>query len=171
MTQIPAPRANGVSANDYCAKLPRQRFTHEAQGLILLFPATGLTAVPFEMHKGGSWTVVVSRGSDIYPRGGYHLSVSRIEIETAIELTIGEAAETRFVYTPEEAAALPDRESILTPGGIAFRKWDDYENDGEPVWTRFLHEPLLTRELDATLHFPAKVLGTARAEEKENADV
>lgn len=41
MSQTPDPRANGISTNDYCALLPKQRLTHEAQGLILLQPRTG----------------------------------------------------------------------------------------------------------------------------------
>ncbi|TSE15792.1 hypothetical protein B1A87_007655 [Arthrobacter sp. KBS0703] len=99
-------------------------------------------------------------GSDLYPRGG-NLYASRTEIETAIELTIGDATETYFVYTREEADALPDRETILTPGGITFRKWDDYDEPGVAVWTRWLNDPIRTDGRDKTLRFLAKVLNTA----------
>lgn len=143
--------------------------SHQARGLVLLLPRTGLTVVPFDQKSGGGWDVVVIDGTETYPRGVYHQFISGNEIETAIELAVGDAIETTFIYTPEEADALPNRESILTPGGIVFRKWDDYQNDGEAAWTRFLHPPVGTDDLDATLHFPAKVLGTAPA--KESADV
>mgnify|MGYP006361548937 CR=1 FL=1 len=89
MSHEPDPRANGISTNDYCKLLPKQRYTHEAQGLILMLPSSGLVVVPFHEHTGG-WDVVVVEGFGSYPVGGYHLSVGDAEIETAIELTLGE---------------------------------------------------------------------------------
>jgi hypothetical protein len=248
MTTTPDPRADGISTNDYVATLPRRRYTHQAQGLNLLLPSSGLVVVPFAERGQGSWAAVVVDGHGAYPVGGYHVVLSRGEIETAIELTLGEQVpvelvntveeaealedgtyvltrahgglakqtiegETRwvrsffnkvsvttaelaaefpvvvrhdqklptelkaklmsnvlsggrpaYVSTPEEAEALPDAESILTPGGIVFRKWVGYYREGETAWCRFMHDPITTHLLDPDMHFPAKVLGTTDAE-------
>lgn len=239
MTREPDPRADGISTNDYVATLPRRRYSHEAQGLNLLLPSSGLVVVPFEERPGGGWAVVVVEGFGSYKVGGYHLVLSRGEIETAIELGLGAevpvrlvatpedaealadgvrvltrthgwlaketvdgevlwsrkafgkvslrtaelaaelpvsvsgsddapavpaAAATRFVHTPAEAQALPDHESILTPGGIVFRKRVGYYREGETAWCRFMHEPITTHLLDEKVHFPAKVLGTTDAD-------
>lgn len=247
MTTDPDPRADGISINDYVALLPRRRYSHLAQGKILLLPRTGLVVVPFREHSGG-WDAVVVDGYGNYPVGGYHLSISDGEIETAIELTLGEPvpvelvntaeeaealedgthvltrthgalskttidgevrwvrpfinkvslrtdeladqlpivvgpnqkipAELKakmmslnlsgrrhgYVNTPKEAEALPDHESILTPGGIVFRKYTGYYREGETVWCRFMHDPITTHLLDEKVHFPAKVLGTTDAD-------
>lgn len=235
MTREPDPRANGISTNDYVASLPRRRYSHEAQGKVLLLPSSGLVVVPFDERPGGGWAVVVVEGFGSYKVGGYHLFVSRGEIETAIELSLGaevpvhviataEEAEAledgvlvltrahgwltrgtvdgatmwsrkafgkvslrtdeladqfplvvrdplespaaplpvghRYVNSPEEAEALPDHESILTPGGIVFRKRVGYYREGETAWCRFQHDPITTHLLDEKVHFPAKVLGT-----------
>lgn len=239
MTREPDPRANGISTNDYVALLPRRRYSHEAQGKVLLLPSSGLVVVPFERRKGGGWTVVVVEGHGANPVGGYNLVPSDGEIETAIEVRLGaevpvhvvatvEEAEAladetpvltrthgwlrretvdgetrwvrkafgkvslstaqlaaelplmvrvpdeepalsvpaghRYVHTPEEAEALPDHESILTPGGIVFRKYTGYYREGETTWCRFMHDPIITHLLDEKVHFPAKVLGTADAD-------
>lgn len=68
------------------------------------------------------------------------------------------------MHNREEAEALPDRESILTPGGIVFRKWVGYYRKGETTWCRFMHDPITADLLDEEMHFPAKVLGTTYAE-------
>lgn len=237
MTYAPDPRADGISTNDYVALLPRRRFSHLSQGLNLLLPSSGLVVVPFAKHPGG-WDVVVVDGHGSYPVGGYHLSVGDGEIETAIELSLGdevpvelvatpEEAEAlddgtrvltrthgsltkgtvdgetrwlrhlmtklslttaeladdlpavvsrkrpaevkatpvsrpRLVYTPEEADALPNGESVLTPGGIVFRKRVGHFADDDISWHWIMNEPL-TR-LDPDFHFPAKVLGTTEAD-------
>lgn len=161
MSRTPDPRANGVSTNDYCALLPRHRYTHEAGGQLLLLPRTGLVVVPFKAHQNGGWDAAVVEGSDTYPRGGYHLSISCSEIETAIELTAGDPVETRFVESAEDADALPDGQSILTKDGY-FKKTTV---DGRAVWTQWLHDALSTAELT----FPAKVLDTS--EPTESASV
>ncbi|MET4143830.1 hypothetical protein [Arthrobacter sp. UYCo732] len=244
MSRTPDPRANGISTNDYCALLPRRRHSYQGRGLVLLLPRTGLVVVPFEELKGGGWYVAVVEGHGSYPVGGHHVYASDAEIETAVELGLGEPAPVRFVnqdeaealedgtyiltrshgglckttdvdgtlwtrsiinkvalrtdeivdqfpvvipgpsaaktadvgrldaphfvHTPEEAEALPDRESILTPGGIVFRKWDGYYRAGEATWCRFMHTPITTHLLDVNVHFPAKVLGTAPARESAN---
>jgi hypothetical protein len=155
MSHTPDPRANGISTNAYCALLPKRRGSHEAKGLVLLLPENGLTVVPFQMETSG-WTVVVVDGDDTYQRGGHNLWVGDASIETAIEVTIGE----HFVYTREEADALPENESIFTPGGIVFRKRIGYYRDGETTWSRDMHDPITTDMLSNEAHFPARVLGT-----------
>jgi hypothetical protein len=157
MTNGTDPRAEGLSTNDYCALLPRQRYSHEAQGLILRLPRTGLTVVPFKETGSGYWDAVVVEGSKTYPRGGYPISLSKVEIETAIELTVGDPVETNFVSTPEEAETLELGQYILTTEG-SFKK---SEKDGKTLWTRLFKEPLTTAELT----FPAKVGGMATPKE------
>lgn len=81
-------------ATAYAAAEPRRRWTHEAKGRVLFFPRTGMTMVPFELHRNGDWScVVVDSGLDparqrSYPVGGYHLNVGCAEIETAIEVSL-----------------------------------------------------------------------------------
>jgi hypothetical protein len=59
MSHTPAPRADGIATIDYCARLPRRRYSHEARGLVLLMPRTGLTGVPSRAvrHEGRVWAV------------------------------------------------------------------------------------------------------------------
>lgn len=76
----------GLSTIEYCALLPRRRWSHEAKGKILYFPRTGICGVPCEMRDGGSWNVVVVKGDQTYPVGGYNLYVCADEIETALEV-------------------------------------------------------------------------------------
>lgn len=164
MTHEPDPRAVGISINDYCKLLPKQRYAHEAQGKILLLPSSGLVVVPFKEHTGG-WDVVVVEGFGSYPVGGYHLSVGDGEIETAIELALGEPVPVRFVGGRKEADGLPDGTFLLTRAGYSLRKGTD---DVGTIWTAFLKDPVRTADLDDSL-FPAKVSVTYPA--KEKADV
>lgn len=156
MSHEPDPRANGISINDYCKLLPRQRYSHEAQGQILLLPSSGLVVVPFREHTGG-WDVVVVDGFGSYPVGGYHLAVGAAEIETAIELTLGEPVPVRYVGGRKEADRLPDGTFILTRAGHSLRKDTD---EAGTIWTSFLKDPLRTADLDDAL-FPAKVRGNS----------
>ncbi|HEX9089559.1 MAG TPA: hypothetical protein VF867_18860 [Arthrobacter sp.] len=164
MTHAPDPRADGISTNDYCKLLPKLRYSHEAQGKILLLPSSGLVVVPFNNHTGG-WDVVVVDGFGSYPVGGYHLSVGDAEIVTAIELGIGEPVPVHFVQDRAEADNLPDGSYILTRAGYSLRKGTD---DAGTIWTAFLKDPVRTAGLDEAL-FPAKVSGTYPA--KESASV
>lgn len=154
MSYAPDPRAAGISTNEYCKLLPKQRYTHEAQGLILLLPSSGLVVVPFKEHTGG-WDVVVVVGFGSYPVGGYNLSVGDAEIETAVELSLGDPVPVHFVSSREEADALPDDTFILTRAGYSLRK--DTDDEGT-VWTRFLEAPVRTADLGDDL-FPAKIRG------------
>lgn len=79
------------STIDYCARLPRRRWSHQAKGLILELPRTGMVVAPFEMHDHG-WNVVVVVGdrAGVYRPDGYSLFVGNDEIETAIERGVGE---------------------------------------------------------------------------------
>ena len=77
----------GMSINDFCATLPKQRHSYQAKGLLLLVPRTKMVMVPHHIVKGG-WNCVVVKGNDTYPVGGYDLYVSDIEIETAIAHTL-----------------------------------------------------------------------------------
>lgn len=78
----------GESTLDYCARIPKQRWSHEAKGKLLEFPQTGLIGVPYRMNSSsGGWDVVVVRPDEAgtYQPGGYCLAICRQEIETAIE--------------------------------------------------------------------------------------
>lgn len=164
MNREPDPRADGISINEYCKLLPKQRYSHEARGRILLLPSSGLVVVPFKEHTGG-WDVVVVDGFGSYPVGGYHLSVSVAEIETAIELALGEPVPVRYVGGRKEADSLPDGTFILTRAGYSLRKGTD---EAGTIWTSFLKDPVRTADLNDAL-FPAKVSGTYPT--KESADV
>ncbi|QOD06072.1 hypothetical protein IDT60_21150 (plasmid) [Pseudarthrobacter sp. BIM B-2242] len=131
MTHAPDPTADGLSTNDYCASLPRRRYTHQAQGLILKLPRTGLVVVPFRSHKGG-WSCVVVEGYGAYPVGGYDVSISNTEIETATELHLGEPVPVEIV-TAEEADALEDGRYILTRTHGSLHK---ATVDGQIRWVR-----------------------------------
>lgn len=150
MTYAPDPRADGISTNDYVAMLPRRRYSHEAQGRNLLLPSSGLVVVPFDERGNGSWAVVVVDGYGAYPVGGHHLVLSRGEIETAIELTLGEPAPVELITSTEEAEALEDGTHILTRthGGVSKKTVD-----GETRWVRpfFNKVSLRTDELAAEL--------------------
>lgn len=75
-----------LSTTDYCSRLPKRRWTHEAKGKILFFPRTKITGVPVEMKSGGGWNVVVVHSENpSYPVGGYNLYVSEQEVVTALE--------------------------------------------------------------------------------------
>jgi hypothetical protein len=158
MTQTADPRAEGLSANAYCGLLMKQRHSYDAQGRVLLLPRIGIVVVPFEKHPFG-WKVAVVEGNAMYPRGGHHLSIGDAEIETALEVRL---TEREYVHTREEADALPDGESIHTPGGIVFRKMDRWDEPGVTYWGRFQHQPIPTTSLDEDMHFPARVLGTPK---------
>ncbi|MHB1973805.1 MAG: hypothetical protein ACYCR4_05885 [Acidimicrobiales bacterium] len=58
--------------------------THDAKGLVLYFPRTGLVMVPYAQVRSG-WNCVVVIGNETYPRGGYDLFVSDEEIRRAPE--------------------------------------------------------------------------------------
>lgn len=76
-------------ATAHAAREPKRRWSHEARGKVLYFPRTGMVMVPFELHRDRSWScVVVFSREPAYPVGGYHLSVSAAEIETAVELSL-----------------------------------------------------------------------------------
>lgn len=120
MTHAPDPEAEGLSSNDYCARLPRRRYSHQAYGLILRLPRTGLVVVPVRDYKDG-WGCVVVEGYGAYPVGGYDVSISNTEIETAIEVRLGEEVPVQ-VATAEEAEALPDYSYILTRAHGGLRK-------------------------------------------------
>ncbi|MGN6325774.1 hypothetical protein [Pseudolysinimonas sp.] len=85
------------SINAQLLELPEQRFyTHDVKGMLLLLPRTGLIVVPFQESGDSHWSCVVVDGSAVtkedgshpYPRGGYHIDVSELELTTAIELTV-----------------------------------------------------------------------------------
>ncbi|MCU6481963.1 hypothetical protein [Arthrobacter sp. A2-55] len=78
-------RALGLGDPDYCALLPKQRSTVDAQGLVLFLPYTGITVVPYQMGHDGGWYAVVTEDSEHYQRGGYPLWIPRSQIETGIE--------------------------------------------------------------------------------------
>ena len=64
----------------------------------------------------------------------------------------------RTVGTASEANQLPDRSLILTPGKIAFQKWEDYYGDGKDAWERELGQFVPAELLSDSDHFPAIVL-------------
>lgn len=89
--------------------LPQQReHTHDMEGMILFFPRTRIIGVPYKANRA-SWTVVVVDGSfgprkddgrEVYPRGGHHIDVSDLEMQTAIELGPVRHNESRGIMKP-----------------------------------------------------------------------
>ena len=89
--QLQPEQPSGTSTNDYCARLPRRRHPAMALGMVLLFPRTGVIAVPHTRQRDG-WTVTVVGGtSETYRPGGYDLFVSDVEIATAIKVDVDKA--------------------------------------------------------------------------------
>ena len=92
---LPDPRdvaAPEGSTNAQLLALPQQRVhTHDMKGKLLLLPRTGIIGVLAD-HVGGKFIVVNGSacrkedGSEAYPRGGHDISVSDLELQTAIEL-------------------------------------------------------------------------------------
>lgn len=154
MSHTPDPRANDISTVDYCALLPRRRYSHEARGSVLLLPRTGLVVVPFEELKGGGWYVAVVEGHGAYPVGGYHLHACDAEIETAVELSLGEPMPDAMVSTLEEAEALEDGVFILTRdhGGLSKKAID-----GETRWTRTILKKVSLRTEEIADQLPVVV--------------
>ena len=64
----------------------------------------------------------------------------------------------RTITTAEAANDLPDRSIILTPGKIAFQKWEDYYGAGKDAWERELGQFVPAELLSDSDHFPAIVL-------------
>lgn len=157
MNREPDPRADGMSADDYCALLPQQRVCSESQGQLLFLPRQGLTVVPFRRDLNG-WTVTVVEGDDFH-RTGHNVRIGDAEICTAIELSAGEPVATRFVNTPEEAETLPVGGRILSRNGYVLCK----ELRGGEVWcvTGSGYSQPSGSLKDS--HFPAKVLGAVGA--------
>lgn len=88
MTDAAEPgNPTGLSINDYCALLPKRRWSHEAKSKLLYMPRNGMVLVPFEMVRGGGWNAVVAYSDHpSYQPDGYSVFVSEMEIETAIEV-------------------------------------------------------------------------------------
>ena len=62
-----------------------------ALGMVLLFPRTGVIAVPHTRQRDG-WTVTVVGGtSETYRPGGYDLFVPDVEVATAIRVDVDKA--------------------------------------------------------------------------------
>lgn len=95
------------SINEEIAALPKQRTRGEAldmKGRLVLLPRTGTIGVATDTHNGYSYSFVVVEGKygprysdtdsyhragdETYPRGGYNISVSIDEMETAVELPV-----------------------------------------------------------------------------------
>lgn len=67
----------------------------------------------------------------------------------------------RIINTLEEADTLDDNAAFLTPGGIIFRKFDDYFATGRDGWERELGQVVETSYLMED-HFPGLVLVEGR---------
>lgn len=81
------------SINAELLALPQERtHTHDMQGRLLLLPRTGLIVVPYKTN-GIGYDVVIVSGDGTYPRGGYNLHVSDLEMQTAVELEPGDVKE------------------------------------------------------------------------------
>lgn len=144
----------GISTTDYCKLLPRRRYSHEARGRVLLMPRTGLVIVPYEETKGGGWYVTVVEGHGSYPVGGYNLFISADEIETAVELTLGEPIPSLVVNSHKEAEALEEGSYILTRTHGGLRKTTV---DGETRWTRSILKKVSLRTDELPDEFPIGV--------------
>lgn len=74
------------SLNAELLALPQQRtHVHDFIGHVLHLPRTGHVVVPFKRQPGGYDAVVID-GDESYPRGGHHLFVFDLELQTAIEV-------------------------------------------------------------------------------------
>lgn len=89
--QLPQAQQTGTSANDYCASLPHRRHPSSALGTVLLFPRTGVLAVPHTQQRGGWIVTVVGGTSKTYRPGGYDLFVPNVEIATAVRVDVEKA--------------------------------------------------------------------------------
>jgi len=85
------------STNAQLLALPQRRVhTHDMVGRLVVLPRTGIVGVLAD--DGGRFVVVdgsackKADGYEAYPRGGHHITVSDLELQTAIELE----SETRF---------------------------------------------------------------------------
>lgn len=154
MTRIPDTRTDGISSNEFCALLPRRRYSHEARGLVLLMPSSGLVVVPFEELSGGGWYAAVVEGHGSYPVGGHHLYISKVEIETAFEVSIGDPLPAVIANNAEEADALEDGVFILTRdhGGLSKKTID-----GEIRWTRTILKKVSLRTDEIVDQLPVVV--------------
>lgn len=81
----------GMSANDYCARLPRRRHAALALGTVLMLPRTGVVVVPHTREPHGWYVTVVGGTSVVYRPGGYDLFVHDDEIATAIRVDVDKA--------------------------------------------------------------------------------
>lgn len=106
------------SINAALLALPQQReHTHDMKGRVLLFPRTGIIGVPHEMNDVGYYVTIVDgsactdeNGREVYPRGGYGIHVSDLEMQTAIEMIL--------LYRCVECAHAVERYD--SPGGIFY---------------------------------------------------
>lgn len=96
---------DSLSINDFYEEAPKLRYSHESQGKILLLPKTNLVVVPHEQCRGG-WYVTVVRGNETYKPGGHNLYISDVEIESALEYSLGE-------LLPAIPRVEPDPDSIF----------------------------------------------------------
>lgn len=158
MTHAPDPEAEGLSINDYCAQLPRRRFAHQAHGLILRLPRTGLVVVPCRWHKYG-WDAVVVEGHGDYPVGGYDIYISNNEIETAIEVRLGEEVPVQLV-TAETAEKLENGSWILTRSHGALAK---QIVDSQTRWGRTAFKKVSVSTEEIAAEFPVVVTSTTSA--------
>lgn len=165
MSRDPDPRAMGLSTIDYCKLLPRRRYSHEARGRVLLMPQTGLVVVPYEEFRGGGWYVTVVDGHGSYPVGGYNLSVSADEIETAVELALGDPVPAIVVNSHEEAGALEDGTYILTRAHGGLRKTTV---DGETRWMRSILKKVSLRTDELPDEFPIGVSASSSTKAAAN---
>lgn len=87
------------SINAELLALPQQRvYTHDMEGRMLYFPRTDIVGVAYRTQGAGHWSVCVIDGGSkeikegsttpTYPRGGHDISVSDLEMQTAVELEI-----------------------------------------------------------------------------------
>lgn len=157
MTHTPDPEAEGLSINDYCARLPRRRYAHTAHGLILKLPRTGLVVVPFRSHTTG-WDAVVVEGHGSYPVGGYDVYISNNEIETAIEVRLGAEVPVKLV-TAETAEKLEDGSWILTRAHGQLAK---QIVDSQTRWGRTAFKKVSVSTAEIADEFPVVVISTVK---------
>lgn len=111
-TEIPESVREGINAQLH--ELPAFReHTHDLIGVVLYFPRTKMVMVPHRLTGGGGCDCAVVIGNDMYPRGGYHLFVSRWELQRAERVRLTVTASRDLPTTRAEMRAVMGGQRVL----------------------------------------------------------
>ena len=136
---------DGSQNAELLALRQRRRFVGDPRGHLFLRPRTGLVVMPISAHAAprdpetgelivplppSTWRCIVVDGAACtdesgrvtYPRGGHDISVSELELTTAIDLTEGEGEWTaEGLHRPTVEAVLAALRTVLaaTPADLS----------------------------------------------------